>query len=75
MLLLSTSFTLAVGQCLSYRIALRSQQPDRQLYLAVPVYAYDEFFRRPYAQQTIQESKTNILVYDPDLEVISQWIS
>lgn len=68
-------FYLAVGQCLSYRIALRSQQPNRKLYLAIPTYAYDDFFRRPYAQETIQESKTSLLVYDPDLEVITQWIS
>ena len=30
---------------------------------------------RPYAQETIKESQTSLLVYDPDLEVISQWIS
>lgn len=68
-------FHLAIGQCFSCRIALRSQQPERQLYLAVPQYTYDEFFRRPFAQQTLQESQTNILVYEPTQEVILQWIS
>lgn len=68
-------FYLAVGQCLSNRIALKEQQPERQLYLAVPTYTYEEFFRRPFAQQTIQESKINLLVYDPNQEVILQWIS
>jgi hypothetical protein len=68
-------FHLAIGQCFSYRIALRSQQPERQLYLAVPKYTYDEFFRRPFAQQTIQESQTHLLVYEPTQEVILQWIN
>lgn len=68
-------FYLAVGQCLSYRIALKAQQPERKLYLAVPTYTYEEFFRRPFAQQTIQESKINLLVYEPNQEVILQWIS
>ena len=68
-------FHLAVGQCFSYRIALRAQQPERKLYLAVPIYIYDNFFRRPFAQQTIEESQMNILVYEPNEEVILQWIS
>ncbi|NEO78140.1 XisH family protein [Moorena sp. SIO4G3] len=68
-------FYLAVGQCLSYRIALKAQQPERKLYLAVPTYTYEEFFRRPFAKQTIQESKINLLVYEPNQEVILKWIS
>ena len=53
-------FHLAVGQCFSYRIALRFQQPERKLYLAVPIHIYDNFFRRPFAQETIEESKINM---------------
>ncbi|NEO23882.1 MAG: fatty-acid oxidation protein subunit alpha [Moorea sp. SIO1F2] len=68
-------FYLAVGQCLSYRIALKAQQPERKLYLAVPTYTYEEFFRRPFAQQTIKESQIHLLVYEPNQEVILQWIS
>ena len=68
-------FYLAVGQCFSYKIALRAQQPERQLYLAIPSYTYEEFFRRPFATQTIQESQINLLVYEPNQEVVLQWIS
>ena len=67
-------FHLAIGQCFSYRIALREQQPERKLYLAVPIFIYQEFFRRPFAQQTIQEAQINLLVYEPIEEVILQWI-
>ena len=65
-------FHLAVGQCFSYRIALSSQEPERQLYLAIPIVIYQEFFRRPFAQKTIQEAQIKILVFDPNEEVILQ---
>lgn len=68
-------FHLAIGQCFSYRIALRSQQPDRKLYLAIPVFTYEEFFRRPFAQQTIDAAQVSLLIYEPIQEVILQWIS
>jgi hypothetical protein len=66
-------FHLAVGQCFGYRIALSSQEPERQLYLAIPIFTYQEFFRRPFAQKTIQEAKIEIVVFDPTEEVITQW--
>ena len=66
-------FHLAVGQCFTYRVALRSQEPDRQLYLAIPWFTYKEFFCRPFAEITIQEAQLNLLVFDPNREVIVQW--
>lgn len=68
-------FHLAVGQCMSYRIALRSQQPERQLYLAIPVFTYEEFFRRPLAQETLKEASIKLLVYEPQEETVVQWIN
>lgn len=68
-------FYLAVGQGLSYRIALGEQEPERQLYLAVPIFIYQEFLRLPLAQKTLQEAKLSIMLYEPDEEVIVQWIS
>ncbi|MEL7034492.1 MAG: element excision factor XisH family protein [Cyanobacteria bacterium J06592_8] len=68
-------FHLAVGQCFSYRIALKAQEPERQLYLAVPIFIYQDFFRRPFAQQTIQEAQLNLVTFEPTQEVISQWIN
>ncbi|HEY9706030.1 MAG TPA: element excision factor XisH family protein [Allocoleopsis sp.] len=68
-------FHLAIGQCFSYHIALREQQPERQLYLAVPIFTYQEFFCRPFAQKTIKEAQISLIVYHPIEEVIVQWIS
>lgn len=40
-----TDFYSALGQFLSYRIALESTAPERILYLAVPVDVYQTFFQ------------------------------
>jgi XisH protein len=40
----------ALGQFLNYRLVLSTLEPDRTLYLAVPLSAYEEFFQRPLAQ-------------------------
>jgi hypothetical protein len=39
-----SDFHTALGQFLSYRIMLENRDPDRQLYLAVPIEAYKTFF-------------------------------
>lgn len=39
-----TDFYGALGQFLSYRLALKATEPERVLYLAVPVDAYRTFF-------------------------------
>ncbi|MGF1523956.1 MAG: element excision factor XisH family protein [Leptolyngbyaceae cyanobacterium] len=68
-------FHLAIGQCFSYRIALRVQEPERKLYPAVPEFTYREFFRRPFASQVLQESQMSVIAYDPAQEVILEWIN
>jgi len=40
-------FHLALGQFLNYRMTLEKNEPDRVLYLAVPLDAYQSFFQRP----------------------------
>ena len=42
-----TDFYSALGQFLSYRLALESIQPDRTLYLAIPLDAHRTFFQIP----------------------------
>lgn len=39
-----SEFHTAVGQYLNYRRALRSQEPQRALYLAIPSQTYEDFF-------------------------------
>ncbi len=52
---------------------LEAVEPDRSLYLAVPVDAYKKFFQYEFTQIAIQRYQILIIVYDPANEVIVQW--
>ena len=68
-----TEFHLALGQCLSYRSALSLIEPDRTLYLAVPVDVYNEFFSRRFIQRMIAQYQLKLLIFDPVQEEIFIW--
>jgi XisH protein len=63
----------ALGQFLNYRLVLSTLEPERILYLAVPLAAYEEFFQRPLAKASVKTYQVKLLVYDPVQEVIIQW--
>lgn len=63
----------ALGQFLNYRLALRFSEPERILFLAVPVSTYRSLFSREFAQASVQEYRVNLIIYDPTGEVILQW--
>lgn len=44
------------------------------LYLAVPVVAYEAFFKREFAQISLERYQIKQIIYDPIQEVIVQWI-
>ena len=68
-----TEFHLALGQFLNYRSALRLIEPDRFLYLAVPVDVYDEFFVRRFIQRAIDEHQLKLLIFNPEQQEIVRW--
>lgn len=67
-------FHLALGQYLNYRLVLEAVEPDRMLYLAVPIFAYQSFFYRDLPQAAIAKYRVNLIVYDPIEEINTQWI-
>ncbi|NJM70438.1 MAG: fatty-acid oxidation protein subunit alpha [Scytonema sp. RU_4_4] len=69
-----TDFYSALGQFLSYRLALEATEPDRVLYLAIPLDAYRTFFQFEFTQTALQRYQILLIVYDPVNEVIVQWI-
>lgn len=69
-----TDYHAALGQFLNYRLALEVSDPDRELYLAVPIVAYEAFFRREFAQMSIERYQIKQIVYNPTEEVIVQWL-
>jgi hypothetical protein len=70
-----SEFHTAIGQFINYRIALEDDDPDRQLYLAVPLDVYKRFFRYPFIQTVIRRNQIPLLVYDTEKQEIAEWIS
>ena len=69
----TSEFHLALGQFLNYRVALKVKEPNRVLFLAVPVKVYHNFFSGELAQLSISEYHVKVVVFDPESEVIVQW--
>ena len=70
---LTADFHTAVGQFVNYRIALRTYEPERILYLAIPIEIHKTYFARRFASMVVEEQDIKLLVYDPEQEVITEW--
>ncbi|NJM61663.1 MAG: fatty-acid oxidation protein subunit alpha [Oscillatoriales cyanobacterium RU_3_3] len=68
-----SEFHTALGQFINYRGALRREEPDRVLYLAVPDRVYNSFFKLDFPASMLQENNVKMIVYDIELERILQW--
>lgn len=69
----TVEFNTALGQFLKYQLALEQVQPDRILYLAIPIDTYDSFFTLELPQLLIQRYQVHLIVYEPEDEVIVLW--
>ena len=65
----------ALGQYVLYHEVLLEIHSERILYLAIKKSAYQEIFTEPIGQIFLKKHLIKILVFDPQMEVISQWIS
>lgn len=68
-----SEFHTALGQFINYRAALRREEPDRVLYLAVPDLTYNSFFQLDFPASILEENRVKLIIYDVELEQISQW--
>lgn len=68
-----SDFEDAYGQFLLYRKVLQKNNSLRDLYIAVPLFAYDKFFQRPLIKEIIEEDKMNLLIYDHIEETVVLW--
>ncbi|WP_416671399.1 element excision factor XisH family protein [Egbenema bharatensis] len=68
-----SEFHTALGQFINYRGALRREEPDRVLYLAVPDLTYNSFFQLDFPASMLEENKVKLIVYDIQLEKIVRW--
>jgi hypothetical protein len=63
-----------MGQLQLYQWALEHQEPDRELFLAISQDISIKHFQKPIFQLVVKRNKINLLVYEPEQEVILQWI-
>ena len=68
-----SEFHTALGQYMNYRYALKTEEPERTLYLAVPVVAYNTFFQLELPKAMIAENDVKLIIYNPEEETIVQW--
>jgi len=70
-----TDLEEALGQYILYRNILEETQPLRQIYLAIRQATYREIFSEPIGNLVVEKNSLRLLVFDPEKEVIVQWIN
>lgn len=68
-------FHQAVGEFIHYRLALKEEEPERILYLAVPSDVYKDFFMQPFVQKSVETNQLKLIVYDPKTEELTKWLN
>lgn len=66
-------FYEALGQYISYDIGLELQDPERQLYLAVPEKVFNELMTFTTVPIALKRENVKIIVIDPITETITKW--
>ena len=70
-----SEFYGALGQFITYRAALKIQDSDRFLYLAVPSGLYEKFFSNFFIQDLIEQNQVGLITYNIEKEEIDRWKS
>lgn len=71
---LLSEFHKAVGQYLDYLPGLEENEPERTLFLGIPLAVYDTFFMKRLPQTIIQRHGIKLMVFDVKKEMIVKWI-
>lgn len=70
-----TDFYGSLGQYLTYQVALKRQEPDRQLYLAVPNTTYESLFQEILIREVLQCYPIKLIIYNKTTQEIQSWIN
>ncbi len=70
-----TELEKAVGQFIIYRLAMRKEEPNRELFLAVGERIYNKLFVNADVIELIETENLKVLVFDEVKEVIARWIN
>lgn len=70
-----TELQKAIGQYNMYQSILNRISPERKLFLAISEEVYNDFFQRPAIQDILSDQNIHLMVFNPDREVIRQWLN
>jgi len=63
-----------IGQYQVYRTILAESEPDRQIYMAVPVRVYEGLLSEKFGQLIVSRLGLRVLVFDHEPERVIKWI-
>lgn len=69
-----TELERAIGQYIVYHDVLKQREPERQLYIAMPQRMLDLMLEEPLGKLLLQNQRLQVVLFDPQQEVIAQWI-
>lgn len=64
----------ALGQYILYLDILAEKEPDRKLYLAIHEKAFQSIFEEPIGKLLLKNNRVQLIIFDSEKEVITQWI-
>ena len=64
----------AIGQYILYNDVLEKIEPDRNLYLAISKEVFNNLFEEPIGKLLIENHHIKLIIFEPNQEVILQWI-
>jgi hypothetical protein len=70
-----TELERAFGQYIIYRFVLQRQDPERALFLALPVDAYESLFNEEDERDLARGNDVKLIVFDPENGNIVEWIT
>lgn len=63
-----------LGQYLNYGMSLEEQEPDRELYLAISSFVYENYFHKAAIQKAVKKYCIKIIVIDIENQNLLSWI-
>ena len=70
-----TALYEAVGKYAVYRKALKLDESDRILYLAMPEDVYDRYSKELLFIGSLDDENINLILFDTSIEKITRWIT
>ena len=69
-----TALYEAIGKYAVYRKALKLDESDRVLYLAMPEDIYDRYSKEPLFIGSLVDENINLILFETTIEKVTRWI-